>query len=85
MITYTTGRPNIKRYILYEVFGVICLVLILLICQYMFPEYRAFKNPNYLLWAIVLPSRLFFEIRKERVYEISFDHDKQQISFLYKT
>lgn len=85
MTTYTTGRPDIKRYIFYQLLGILSMFLFLLICQYALPHYQLLKKSTYLLFGILTPLSLLLEIKKERVYEISFDDDKQQISFSYKT
>jgi len=85
MITYTTGRPDIKRYIVYQLLGIILGFVFLLAWQYLFPLDQVIKRSTYLMFGIVTFLTLFFEIKRERVYEIKFDHDKQLISFSYKT
>jgi len=85
MTTYKTDRPNIKKYLLYQLLSIVCVLLVLVICEYVFPQYRFFRDSNYRLYGIVTIIAMFFEIKRERVYEISFDHDKKQISFYYKT
>jgi len=59
--------------------------MVLVIGAYTFPHSPFFKTPNYLLWGISIPVAMFFEITKERVYQINFDEDKKRIAFLYKT
>lgn len=84
MTTFATNRPDIKKYLLYQVLMVACIMLTLLICEYAFPQSRFFKDFNYLLIGIITSVVVVIEIMRERIYEISFDNDKKQISFAYK-
>ncbi len=84
MITFITDRPNIKNNILFQLLGMLCIVLVLFICQNTFSQYQIFKNSNYVTIGIVALIVLLREVFTERVYEIFFDHDKQHICFSYK-
>ena len=85
MLTYKTNQQNIKRYLFYQVLSILCLILVLFVCHFAFPKYHILKPSSFWIIGIASFIGLIVELNRERVFEISFNHDRQEMIFTYKS
>jgi hypothetical protein len=85
MATFRTNRPNMAGHIFKDWLISLAIVTLPVIYSWLFPgKLFTIKDSYFYIVGAVMLAALMEKINKDRLYEIHFNNDKQQIVFLYK-